>query len=50
MTHVHKRFTDDQLRSLFRAYDDGQGEEVGGPAARPGARPQENPDDIWGRM
>jgi hypothetical protein len=24
MTHVHKRFTDDQLRSLFRAYDDGQ--------------------------
>ncbi|GEM_PF-5512753 len=31
MTQVHKRFTDDQLRSLFRAYEDGQGEEVGGP-------------------
>ena len=24
MTQVHKRFTDDQLRSLFRAYEDGQ--------------------------
>jgi hypothetical protein len=24
MTQVHKQFTDDQLKSLFRAYEDGQ--------------------------
>ena len=24
MTQVHKRFADDQLRNLFRAYEDGQ--------------------------